>query len=230
MIQFDNVSKRYINNQESLSHVNFNLNDGEMAYLTGHSGAGKSTLLKLVALIERPTHGQIIVNSKNLSTISNRQIPYFRRSVGVIFQDANLLSERTVFDNVALPLVIAGYRHQDIRKRVRAALDKVNLLHKERANPMTLSGGEQQRVGIARAVVNKPTLLLADEPTGNLDPDLSAEIMHLFEQFNQVGVSVLIASHDLALIAKLKHRIVSLSNGRIINNGINEQYTDGKAA
>jgi cell division transport system ATP-binding protein len=215
MIRFDNVSKRYPGGFEALSNVSLELDYGAMAFLTGHSGAGKSTLLKLIALIERITRGQLYVDGQNVSRISKRRIPYIRRKIGFIFQDHHLLFDRTVFDNVALPLVIAGYRHQEIGRRVRAALDKVGLLSKERLYPITLSGGEQQRVGIARAVVNKPMLLLADEPTGNLDPELSLEIMGLFELFNRVGVSVLIASHDIALIEQLDHPVIGLEHGRI---------------
>ena len=215
MIRFDNVSKRYPGGFEALSNVSLELDYGAMAFLTGHSGAGKSTLLKLIALIERITHGQLYVDGQNGSRIGKRRIPYLRRKIGFIFQDHHLLFDRTVFDNVALPLVIAGYRHQEIGRRVRAALDKVGLLSKERLYPITLSGGEQQRVGIARAVVNKPMLLLADEPTGNLDPELSLEIMGLFELFNRVGVSVLIASHDIALIEQLDYPVIGLEHGRI---------------
>ena len=185
-----------------------------MVFITGHSGAGKSTLLKLIALIERPTRGQIVVGRQQSRRACARgRIPYLRRHIGMIFQDHRLLYDRTVFDNVALPLVITGLPHREIGRRVRAALDKVGLLDKERAYPITLSGGEQQRVGIARAVVTRPPILLADEPTGNLDPDLSEEIMRLFGQFNQVGVTVMIASHDLALISRLGHRMVSLRGG-----------------
>ena len=215
MIRFDNVSKRYPGGFEALSNVSLELEHGAMAFLTGHSGAGKSTLLKLIALIERVTRGQLYVDGQNVSRIGRRRIPYIRRKIGFIFQDHHLLVDRTVFDNVALPLVIAGYRHQEIGRRVRAALDKVGLLSKERLSPITQSGGEQQRVGIARAVVNKPMLLLADEPTGNLDPELSREIMGLFELFNRVGVTVLIASHDIALINQLGHRVISLEHGRL---------------
>lgn len=186
-----------------------------MIFLTGHSGAGKSTLLKLIAIIERPTRGQIVFSGQNLNRISNRKIPYIRRQIGMIFQDYRLLHDRTVFDNVALPLVIAGMTHRDVSRRVRAALDKVGLLKKEKRYPIVLSGGEQQRVGIARAVVNKPPLILADEPTGNLDPDLSIEIMALFEDFNRVGVTVMVASHDLALISRLGHRLLRLDHGRL---------------
>ena len=215
MIRFDNVSKRYPSGFEALSNVSLELDYGEMAFLTGHSGAGKSTLLKLVALIERITGGQLYLDGQNVSRIGRRRIPYIRRKIGFIFQDHHLLFDRTVFDNVALPLVISGYRHQEIGRRVRAALDKVGLLNKERVYPITLSGGEQQRVGIARAVVNKPMLLLADEPTGNLDPELSREVMGLFELFNRVGVSVLVASHDIGLISGLDHAVITLDHGRL---------------
>jgi cell division transport system ATP-binding protein len=219
MIEFHNVSKRYPGSLDALSNVNFHIDSGEMAFLTGHSGAGKSTLLKLIALLIRPTTGQVIVNNENLGRVSKRRIPYVRRNIGIIFQDNKLLFDRTVFDNVALPLVIQGVPHREIGKRVRASLDKVGLLEKEKSMPITLSGGQQQRVGIARAVVNKPPLILADEPTGNLDPELSREIMSLFEQFQQVGVSVLIASHDLDLISRMGHRVLTLSNGRLIAGG-----------
>lgn len=216
MIKFENVKKRYPDGFEALQDVSFNLSRGEMAFLTGHSGAGKSTLLKLIMLMERASEGTVSVGSQNLSHIPRRQIPYFRRHVGVVFQNHRLLFDRSVFDNVALPLEISGMSHRDIGRRVRAALDKVGLLSKEKLSPIQLSGGEQQRVGIARAVVNKPPLLLADEPTGNLDPELSADIMKLFMQFNQVGVSILIASHDLALIHPLHYRVIELSQGTII--------------
>lgn len=220
MIHFDNVSKRYANGFDALKHVSFTLSKGEMAFLTGHSGAGKSSLLKLIMLMERPSHGKVMIAGQNIIRLSRRKIPFLRRSMGVIFQDPRLLQDANVFDNVALPLVIAGFRHQEIAKRVRAALDKVGLLSKERYFPAALSGGEQQRVGIARAVVHKPAILLADEPTGNLDPELSAEIMHLFEQFNQVGVSLLIASHDLALISRMNHRILTLHQGSMVSTGV----------
>jgi cell division transport system ATP-binding protein len=191
---------------------------GAMAFIAGRSGAGKTSLLRLVALIERHTRGQIIVNSQNLERVRRSRIPLFRRNIGFMFQDHRLLTDRTVFDNVALPLVIAGHGHHEISRRVHAALDKVGLLQKERFNPMVLSGGEQQRVGIARAVVHRPTLLLADEPTGNLDPALSWEIMCLFEKFNQVGVTVLIASHEMAMIQKMRKNIIVLRKGRILAN------------
>ncbi|WP_126452451.1 cell division ATP-binding protein FtsE [Sulfuriflexus mobilis] len=219
MIEFHNVSKRYPGSLDALRNVSFHIDGGEMAFLTGHSGAGKSTLLKLIALLIRPTTGQVIVNNENLGRVSKRRIPYVRRNIGIIFQDHKLLFDRTVFDNVALPLVIQGMPHREIGKRVRASLDKVGLLEKEKSLPITLSGGQQQRVGIARAVVNKPPIILADEPTGNLDPDLSREVMSLFEQFQQVGVSVLIASHDLELIRRMGHRVLTLSDGRLIAGG-----------
>ena len=218
MIRFEQVYKRYEGQQEALSGLSFELISGEMAFLTGHSGAGKSTLLKLIALIERCSHGQVIVNNQNLSRLPKWKIPYYRRKIGLVFQYHNLLHDRTVFDNVALPLIIAGENHREIGRRVRAALDKVGLLGKELNLPIALSGGEQQRVGIARAVVNRPPVLLADEPTGNLDPELSREIMHLFEQFNQVGVTVFIASHDQDLISQLPYRHITLQQGRLAEN------------
>jgi cell division transport system ATP-binding protein len=220
MIRFANVCKRYPQRGDALQGVSFHLPAGAMAFLTGHSGAGKSTLLKLIALLERATRGQLFVDGENLSRAPKRRIPMVRRKIGMIFQNHHLLFDRTVFDNIALPLVIAGHRHQEIGRRVRAALDKVGLLGKEKVLPITLSGGEQQRVGIARAVVNKPLMLLADEPTGNLDPDLSRDIMHLFEQFNQVGVTVLIASHDLELISRMPYPRLQLENGRLLNGEI----------
>ena len=218
MIRFTNVSKRYPGGFEALSNVNFHIAPGEMAFLTGHSGAGKSTLMKLIALIERPSGGQVVVNSQNLAKVRRGRIPYHRRNIGVIFQDHRLLFDRTVFDNVALPLIIAGYGRADIERRVRASLDKVGLLGKEKAYPITLSGGEQQRVGIARAVINKPALILADEPTGNLDPELSREIMGIFQEFNRVGVSVMIATHDLPLIRALHYRILRIDHGRLASD------------
>ncbi|HAO25007.1 MULTISPECIES: cell division ATP-binding protein FtsE [unclassified Methylophaga] len=218
MIRFEQVYKRYESQQEALSGLSFELLTGEMAFLTGHSGAGKSTLLKLIALIERSSHGQVIVNNQNLNRLPKWKIPYYRRKIGLVFQEHNLLHDRTVFDNVALPLIIAGENHREIGRRVRAALDKVGLLGKERNLPIALSGGEQQRVGIARAVVNRPPVLLADEPTGNLDPELSREIMHLFEQFNQVGVTVFIASHDQDLINQMPYRHITLQQGKLAEN------------
>jgi cell division transport system ATP-binding protein len=222
MIKCDSVSKRYPGGHEALLNVEFHLQEGEFAFLTGHSGAGKSTLLKLVMRMEKSSAGQVLVNGKNLNRLPRRQLPYFRRHIGVVFQDHQLLFDRTVFDNVALPLQVAGYSSSDAARRVRAALDKVGLLNKENQNPIALSGGEQQRVGIARAVVNKPVLLLADEPTGNLDPALSGEIMHLFEQFNQVGTSVLLATHDIGLINREKYRVLTLEQGRLVDGEENE--------
>ncbi len=216
MIDFDNISKRYANGCEALSQISFHLNKGEMAFLTGHSGAGKSTLLKLIALLEKPSNGDIIINGQNLTRIGKREIPYIRRQIGLIFQNSRLLFDRSVFDNVALPLVIQDYRYQEIKKRTRAALDKVGLLNKEKLLPETLSCGEQQRISIARAIVSKPPIILADEPTGNLDPDLSTNILQLFEQFNQAGVTVLIASHDVTLINQLNYRILDLKAGHLI--------------
>ncbi len=216
MLQFDHVSKRYADAGDALLDVSFYIEQGEMAFLTGHSGAGKSTLLKLIAMMELSSRGQILLDGQNLNKISERQIPYIRRKLVLIFQDNKLLQDRTIFDNVALPLIVSGYRHQEIARRVRAALSKVGLSNKEKKYPMVLSGGEQQRVGIARAVVNKPHLILADEPTGNLDPELSAEVMHLFEQFQQVGVSVLIASHDIQLLSQMGYRVLTLNHGRLI--------------
>ena len=216
MIVFDRVSKRYEEGHDALREVSVTIERDELVFLTGHSGAGKSTLMRLIMLIERPSRGQVVVDGQNLANVGRRGIPRHRRNIGVVFQNHQLLFDRPVFDNVALPLVIAGYDHREIGRRVRAALDKVGLLAREHAMPITLSGGEQQRVGIARAVVGKPKILLADEPTGNLDPGLSAEIMQLFEEFNQVGVTVLIASHDLGLISRLHHRIITLRDGRLV--------------
>ncbi|OED47172.1 cell division ATP-binding protein FtsE [Endozoicomonas sp. (ex Bugula neritina AB1)] len=218
MIRFDSVSKRYPGGHVGLELVSFHLKRGEIAFLTGHSGAGKSTLMKLVMLLERPSAGQIWVGGHNLRALKNNQIPYLRRNVGVVFQDHQLLFDRTVFENVALPLLIAGYSPKECGGRVRAALDMVGLLNREKSYPVALSGGQQQRVGLARAVVNRPSLILADEPTGNLDPQLSAEIMNLFETFNQVGVTVLVASHDLALVAKMRHRIITLDYGHLVSD------------
>ena len=216
MIRFDQVSKRYEGGKEALSRVSFEMPAGEMAFLTGHSGAGKSTLMKFIIVMERASQGQVIVNGTNLNRISAKQVPYIRRNVGVVFQNHQLLFDRTVYDNVALPLTIAGYQPREVGRRVRAALGKLGLSKKEKQYPVALSGGEQQRVGIARAVVNRPTILLADEPTGNLDPTLSREIMDLFDQFNQVGVTVLIATHDLDLVARMGKRELILKQGRLL--------------
>ncbi len=217
MISFDRVSKRYDEGHDALREVSFCIEPDELVFLTGHSGAGKSTLLRLIMLMERASRGQVVVNGQNLTELASRAIPRHRRNIGVVFQNHQLLFDRSVFDNVALPMIIGGYDHREIGRRVRAALDKVGLLERERALPITLSGGEQQRVGIARAVVCRPKILLADEPTGNLDPALSSEIMSLFEEFSQVGVTVLIASHDLALISRMHHRIITLKEGRMVS-------------
>lgn len=215
MIVFDRVSKRYPNGREALSNCTFEVNTGEMVFLTGRSGAGKSTVLKLIACLERPTRGTVVVGGKNTSTLKARHIPAFRRHIGVVFQDHKLLADRPVFDNVALPLVVAGVPFKDMDKRVRAALDQVGLLGKERLSPMELSVGEQQRVGIARAVVSKPPLLIADEPTGNLDPNLALEIMNLFRRFSDVGVTVVVATHDLHIVREFAQRELVIENGAI---------------
>lgn len=219
MITFERVSKRYAEGRDALSEVSFEIRPDELVFLTGHSGAGKSTLLRLIMLMERPTRGRVTVDGRDLARVGRRGIPRHRRDIGVVFQNHQLLMDRNVFHNVALPLVIAGYDHREVGRRVRAALDKVGLLQRERALPVSLSSGEQQRVGIARAVVGRPRILLADEPTGNLDPALSAEIMQLFEAFSRVGVTVLIASHDLTLISRLHHRILTLREGRLVGSG-----------
>lgn len=215
MIRFNKVSKRYPGGYEALGQVDLSLNKGEMAFITGHSGAGKSTLLKLIALLESPSTGHIEVNGQRLDQLKKREIAPFRATLGITFQTPNLLNDRSIFDNVAMPLHIHGWPQKMIVKRVHAALDMVGLLAREKMLPQHLSGGEQQRVGMARAIVHKPAILLADEPTGNLDPDLSADIMELFEQLNQVGVGVLVATHDLARIASTKHRIIMLKGGRV---------------
>jgi cell division transport system ATP-binding protein len=216
MIRFDQVHKRYANGREALAGVSFHIADGEMAFLTGHSGAGKSSILKLIALIERPTRGQVFVGNQNTGAIKAGGIPQFRRQLGVVFQDHKLLHDRPIADNVALPLIIAGVPKREVDKRVRAALDQVGLLGKEKSRPLELSTGEQQRVGIARAVVGKPRLLIADEPTGNLDPDLALDIMSLFKRFNDVGVTVVIATHDLHLIDRFGARRIVLGEGRVM--------------
>jgi len=218
MIHLNQVSKRYPSGQEALSQISMRIKSGEMVFLTGRSGAGKTTLLKLIASLESPSSGDILINNHNLSRIREKHIPYLRRQIGFIFQSHHLLFHRTIFENVAMPLIIANYRHADIVSRVRAALDKVGLLHKEKLLPETLSCGEQQRTGIARAIVSRPDIILADEPTGNLDPELSKEIMQLFVQFNQIGTTVLVASHDVSLIRQMPYRILTLSSGRLIND------------
>ena len=215
MIVFDKVSKRYPNGREALTSVTFEIHNGELVFLTGRSGAGKSTVLKLIALLERPTRGSVVVGGKNTNTLRSRHVPAFRRHIGVVFQDHKLLADRPVFDNVALPLVVAGASFKEMDKRVRAALDQVGLLGKERMLPTELSVGEQQRVGIARAVVSKPPLLIADEPTGNLDPGLALEIMRLFRRFQDVGVTVVVATHDVHIVREFGHRELIIDNGQI---------------
>jgi cell division transport system ATP-binding protein len=213
MISFDSVSKRYPGGYEALKQISFDIDKGEMVFITGHSGAGKSTLLKLVAAIERPTRGSVIVGGQNVGRLSSSTLPYLRRNIGMVFQDHKLLYDRTVFANVALPLQIIGMNRVDLGKRVRAALDKVGLLDREKAMPITLSGGEQQRLCIARAIVNRPSILIADEPTGNLDTEYSTIIMDMFASFHQVGVTVLMATHDAHTIERLKGRVIALSRG-----------------
>ena len=212
------VTKLYRGGQEALRDVSLEIRAGELIFLTGHSGAGKSTILKLIALVERPTRGQVLVDERNIGRLPPREIPAYRRQIGMVFQDHKLLEDRSTFDNVALPLIIAGLPRRDIEKRVHAALDQVGLLEKERHPPRSLSAGEQQRVGIARAVVARPRLLIADEPTGNLDGDLSLEIMQLFKRFNDVGVTMLIATHDLSLASHIGGRRVRLHQGQIVDS------------
>jgi cell division transport system ATP-binding protein len=216
VIHFDQVHKRYANGREALAGVSFKIEQGEFAFLTGHSGAGKSSILKLIALIERPTRGQVFIDNQNTSAVKSGGIARFRQSIGVVFQDHKLLHDRPVADNVALPLIVAGIARREIDKRVRAALDQVGLLGKEKSRPLELSTGEQQRVGIARAIIAKPALLIADEPTGNLDPDLALEIMQLFSRFNEVGVTVVIATHDVHLIERFDARRIVLEGGRVV--------------
>ncbi|MCU0933817.1 MAG: cell division ATP-binding protein FtsE [Thiobacillaceae bacterium] len=216
MIELSGVTKRYPGGHEALSDVNLTIGQGELVFLTGHSGAGKSTLLKLVAAIERPTTGNIIVNSQNVGRLKRAALPFFRRNIGLIFQDHKLLYDRSVFDNVLLPLHIQGLTGHDAAKRVRAALDKVGLLKKEKARPITLSGGEQQRLCIARAIVSRPALVLADEPTANLDEAYARDIMDMFRAFNEVGVTLIISTHDQSLITRYGGRTVHLAYGKLV--------------
>ncbi len=213
MITVSHVSKRYPGGYEALKNVSAHVDPGEMVFVTGHSGAGKSTLLKLIGGIERPTSGSVVINGKNITTMGGSSLPFLRRNFGFIFQDHKLLFDRSVYDNAALPLVISGFPRREIARRVRAALDKVGLLDREKARPVTLSGGEQQRLCIARAIVNRPAVLLADEPTGNLDEAYGKEIIAMFKAFNQVGVTVVIATHDLDLIQGLGARTIRLDHG-----------------
>ncbi|MDB5864974.1 MAG: ftsE [Betaproteobacteria bacterium] len=215
MIALSNVTKRYPGGHEALRNATLTVERGEMVFLMGHSGAGKSTLLKLMAAIERPTSGKVVVNGENVGSLRARAIPYLRRNLGLVFQDHKLLFDRSAFDNVMLPLNIQGYDRRDAARRARAALDKVGLLGHEKALPITLSGGEQQRLCIARAVVHRPAVLLADEPTGNLDTAYAAEIGELFRSFNQVGATVVIATHDLQLAERLMPRLITIASGRV---------------
>lgn len=224
MIEFENLGKRYDTGYEALRKISFHMDAGEMAFLTGRSGAGKSTLLKLLMLMERPTSGNILINGTNLNLLRRQQIPTYRRQLGVVFQNHRLLMDRSLYENVALPLQVSGYPRDEMARRVRAALDSVGLLDREQFKPAELSGGEQQRVGVARAIVHKPKILLADEPTGNLDPQLSAEIMALFRRFQTVGVTVLIATHDVSLINRMRLRILRLDGGNLAeDSGKREQ-------
>ena len=218
MIRFDSVTKRYPNGHEALAGVSFEVARGEMVFVTGHSGAGKSSLLKLIALLERPSRGAVLIEGRNLDKLKARHVPAHRRRIGLVYQDHRLLMDRSCADNVALPLLVSGVARGDADKRVRAALDQVGLADKARAQPVELSGGEQQRVGIARAIVARPPLLLADEPTGNLDPALAQEIMGLFALLQQSGVTVLVASHDLHLIQRMKKRVLVLEHGKLIDD------------
>ena len=216
MIQFERVFKKYPNGREALSDVSLQIEAGGFVFFTGRSGAGKSSLLKLIALLERPTRGKLVVNGQDTGQLPRRAIPAYRRRLGVVFQDHQLLMDRPVYDNIALPLMVSDTRFRDIDRRVRAALDQVGLLGRERALPVELSIGEQQRVGIARAVVAKPTVLIADEPTGNLDHSLARDVMNLFQRFQEVGVTVVIATHDLALVQELGHREVHIDDGKVV--------------
>lgn len=217
MLRFDNVTKRYPGGADVFSQVSFELAEQEMAFLTGPSGSGKSTLLKLIILVERVTRGEILLGRRNLQRAGRGEIARIRRQVGVVFQNHQLLFDRNVFENVALPLTVTGLHHREAARRVGGALSKVGLAGREKSMPIKLSGGEQQRVGIARALVNKPPLLLADEPTGNLDPELSRGIMDLFQEFSRVGVTVLVASHDLQLIKEMNARTLELSEGSLLD-------------
>ncbi|MEK9653975.1 MAG: cell division ATP-binding protein FtsE [Betaproteobacteria bacterium] len=215
MIKTEKLSKRFPGGFQALKNISLSIDPGEMVFVTGHSGAGKSTLLKLIGGLESPTSGTVEINGQDITKLSQSAIPFLRRNFGFVFQDLKLLFDRSVFDNVALPLIISGLPRSEIAKRVRAALDKVGLLQREKVNPVSLSGGEQQRLCIARAVVNKPAILLADEPTGNLDPAYAADIVTMFKAFNRVGVTVIIATHDPAMIEGLGARTISIEAGEM---------------
>jgi cell division transport system ATP-binding protein len=215
IISFHQVSKRYPGGFEALRAVSFSVEPGEMLYLTGHSGAGKTTLFNLIAAIERANGGTVLVNGQNVSTMRSSAIPYLRRNLGLVFQGQKLLYDRSVFENVMLPLIVTGQPYREAARRARAALDKVGLLAREKANPVALSGGEQQRLCVARAVVNRPAILLADEPTASLDAAYADEIMEMFSAFNQVGVTVLVATHDRELIGRYRKRVLTLDHGRL---------------
>ena len=219
MIRFDQVSKRYPGSDDVLRGASFAIEQGELVFVTGHSGAGKSTLLKLIAAIERPTQGTVLIGNQNISKLRPSALPYLRRRFGLVFQDHKLLYDRNCFDNVALPLYVNGVIGNDAAKRIRAALDKVGLLGREKTMPITLSGGEQQRLAIARAVVSRPSILIADEPTGNLDGSYAAEIMDLFYAFQQVGVTVIIATHDANRISMAGNKVLHLDHGQLESYG-----------
>lgn len=225
MINLKNLRKRYQNGHDALRGINLNIERGELVFLTGHSGAGKSTILKLVGLLEQPSSGMLTVDNTDLSSLSSKQIPFYRRKIGMIFQNPTLLNDRSVYDNLALPLDIAGFSEEESRSRIHASLELVGLLKKQNQFPLALSGGEQQRVGIARAIVCRPDIILADEPTGNLDPELSKDIMNLFVRLNQVGITLVIATHDLALISSLNFRQIRLKDGKVIDESSPEQVT-----
>ena len=231
MISFNQVHKRYPGGYQALKNVSFEIAKGEMVFLTGHSGAGKSTLLKLIAAIERPNLGSVIVNNQNVGVLKARALPYLRRNLGIIFQDHKLLFDRSAFDNVMLPLQICGFDYRESHKRARAALDKVGLLKREKSNPISLSGGEQQRLCIARAIVNRPTIMLADEPTGNLDTEYAQEIMAIFNSFHQVGVTLLISTHDESVLKDSAVRVLALKQGELqsVSASVNKSTSTGPA-
>ncbi len=232
MIQFDQVGKSYgegYNRNVALAGINFKIDAGDFVFVAGHSGAGKTTLLRLVAAIERPSTGNIVVHGQNVTEIKSRAIPYLRRDLGLIFQDQKLLTDRSLFANVMLPLMVTGTPPKDAAKRARAALDKVGLLDREKLNPLALSGGDQQRLAIARAIVNRPTILIADEPTANLDQEAGMQVIDIFRQFNQVGVTVLLATHDESLFGNFSPRVLRLDQGRLINETSNETPKEASA-